>query len=254
MSTPLPLSGVVITHNEADRIGRCISSLLPVCREVIVLDSESTDGTIDIARGLGARVEQRDWDGFARQKNAAIEMASQPWVILLDADEWLDPAGQDALRKLFSGDIEEADVWLLQRRTHWLGKPMRHGSFAHEPVHRLFRADLRHADVPVHEYLDTAGRRVRRSAIGLEHDTARSAAEYRAKLSRYARLWAEERAARGRTAWPGRGLLAASAYALKNLILLGGVLDGKSGIAFHREHMRYVALKYRLLREFGLGR
>ena len=246
-----PLSGVVVAKNEADRIGRCIASLMPVCREVIVLDSGSTDDTVAIARSLGARVEHRNWDGFARQKNAAIERAAQPWVILLDADEWLEPDAQQALRTLFADDIEHADVWLLLRRTHWLGTPMQHGSFAREAIERLFRSDLRHADIPVHEYLDTRGRTVKRSNVELEHATARNTLEYREKLTKYAALWAKERAARGKTAWPGRGLLAASAYALKNLILQGGVLDGRAGVAFHREHIRYVALKYRLLREIG---
>ena len=249
----LPLSGVVVAKDEADRIGRCVASLTAVCSEVIVLDSGSHDNTVAIARGLGARVEHRDWDGFARQKNAAIAMAAQPWVILLDADEWLEADAQAELRALFASDIEQADVWLLLRRTHWLGQPMRHGSFSREAIERLFRADLRHADLPVHEYLDTAGRSVRRSRIRLEHDTARNPTEYRDKLAKYAALWARERAARGGTAWPGRGLLAAAAYALKNLILQGGVLDGRSGLAFHREHMRYAALKYRLLRLAGRG-
>ena len=249
----LPLSGVVVAKDEADRIGRCVASLMAVCSEVIVLDSGSRDDTVAIAHGLGARVEHRDWDGFARQKNAAIAMAAQPWVILLDADEWLEADAQAELRALFGGDIEQADVWLLLRRTHWLGRPMRFGSFSREAIERLFRADLRHADLPVHEYLDTAGRTVRRSRIRLEHDTARSRAEYRGKLAKYAALWARERAARGRTAWPGRGLLAASAYALKNLVVQGGVLDGRGGLAFHREHMRYAALKYRLLRLAGRG-
>ena len=247
----LPLTGVVVAQNEADRIGRCVASLMPICAEVIVLDSGSSDDTVAIAQGLGARVEHRDWDGFARQKNAAIAMASQPWVILLDADEWLQADAQAELRALFAADIEQADVWLLLRRTHWLGRPMRFGSFAHEAIERLFRSDLRHADVPVHEYLDTTGRTVRRSRVRLEHDTARSREEYRAKLEKYAALWARERHARCKTAWPGRGLLAAAAYALKNLILQCGVLDGRKGLAFHREHMRYVALKYRLLRLAG---
>lgn len=250
----LPLSGVVVAKDEADRIGRCVASLLSVCAEVIVLDSGSRDDTVAIARGLGARVEHRDWDGFARQKNAAIAMASQPWVLLLDADEWLEADAQVALRALFAGEIEQADVWLLLRRTHWLGRPMRHGSFSREAIERLFRADLRHADIPVHEYLDTAGRTVRRSQVRMEHDTARNPREYREKLAKYASLWAQSRAERGKTAWPGRGLLAASAYALKNLILQGGALDGRHGIAFHREHMRYAALKYRLLRAFSRRR
>jgi (heptosyl)LPS beta-1,4-glucosyltransferase len=89
MADPLPLSGVVITFNEADRIERCLRSMLAVCRDVTVVDSQSTDGTPELARRLGARVVDQPWLGFGRQKNLAIEQATQPWVLLLDADEWL---------------------------------------------------------------------------------------------------------------------------------------------------------------------
>ncbi|CAN5635498.1 glycosyltransferase family 2 protein [soil metagenome] len=243
-----PLSGVVITLDEADRIARCIGSMRPVCREVIVLDSGSSDDTVAIARDLGARVEHQDWLGFAAQKNAAIALAAQPWVLLLDADEWLEPTAQDALRTLFAGPVEQADAWRLRRRTHFLGHAMRGGSFAKEPVERLFRAHLRHALRPVHEFLDVAGQRVASSNIRLEHDTARDANEYWRKLQGYAHLWAREQASRGRGAWPGRGLLAALAYALKNLVLRLGVIDGVAGLRFHWLQMRYVALKYALLR------
>lgn len=249
MTAPPALSGVVITRNEADRIARCVRSLVPVCREVIVLDSGSTDDTVAIAREAGARVEHQDWLGFARQKNAAIALASQPWVILLDADEWLEPDAQQAVHDLFAGAIEEADVWLLRRRTHFLGHPMRGGSFAREPVQRLFRAHLRHAIRPVHEYLDVAGGRESLSRIRLEHDTARNPDEYWQKLQGYARLWAQEQAQRGKRAGPLRGVLAATAYAIKNLIVRGGLIDGVPGWRFHALHMRYARLKYALLRE-----
>ena len=248
MSASLPLSGVVITRNEADRIGRCVASMRALCAEVIVLDSGSTDATVEIARGLGARVGHLDWQGFAAQKNAAIALAAQPWVLLLDADEWLEAPAQATLRALFDGDVERADVWLLLRRTHFLGHAMRFGSFAREPVHRLFRAHLRHGLRAVHEYLDVAGSRVRTSQVVLEHDTARSAGEYWDKLQRYARLWAEERHAEGRTALAGRGLLAGLAYLLKNLLARGGVLDGPRGWQFHWLHAKYASKKYAVLR------
>ena len=256
-STP-PLSGVVITRDEADRIARCVGSLLPVCREVIVLDSGSHDDTVAIARALGARVEHRAWSGFAEQKNAVIAMATQPWVLLLDADEWLEAPAQEALRALFAaGDgaapVEQADVWLLQRRTHFLGHAMQGGSFAREPVHRLFRAHLRHGLRAVHEYLDVTGQRVRPSRVVLEHDTARSEAEYTAKLARYAALWAGEAHARGKRALAGRGWLAAAAYLAKNLLLRGGLRDGRAGWRFHLAHARYALLKYRLLPARGSG-
>lgn len=254
LTEPLPLSGVVITLNEADRIARCIASMRAICSDVLVLDSGSTDGTLDIARKLGARVEHREWDDFARQKNAAIERALHPWVLLLDADEWLEPDAQDRVRALFAGELEQADCWLLLRRTHFLGHAMRAGSFAREPVHRLFRSHLRHGLVPVHEYLDVEGARVLRSDIVLEHDTARSEAEYWSKLQRYARLWAEQRAKAGRDAGPLRGTLAAMAYLGKNMLLRGGWRDGRAGWRFHLAHARYAALKYVLLRTMARER
>ena len=117
-STKLPLSGVVIAKNEGDRIGRCVASLAAICSEVIVLDSGSSDDTVVLATAAGARVEQQPWLGFAAQKNAAIARASQPWVLLLDADEWLDADDLPKLRALFArGEVERADVWRLPRCT-----------------------------------------------------------------------------------------------------------------------------------------
>ena len=247
MSQPLPLSGVVITKNEGDRIARCVASMTPLCSEVIVLDSGSTDDTVRIARELGARVEHLDWQGFALQKNAAIAMAREKWVLLLDADEWLEPPAQAELRALFASDIEQGDVWLLLRRTHFLGHALRGGSFAREPVHRLFRSSLRHGLRAVHEYLDVEGRTVRTSRVVLEHDTARNAEEYWSKLQRYAALWAGEQRAKGKRASPVRGAFAATAYLLKNLVLRGGIIDGRAGVRFHWLHARYSKLKYDLL-------
>lgn len=253
MANSLPLSGVVIAHNEGDRIARCVGSLMSVCTEVVVLDSGSTDDTVAIARALGAKVIHQPWLGFAAQKNAAIMQATQPWVLLLDADEWLPLKAQVRLRELFASDrLGQAEVWQLLRRTHFLGCAMAFGSFSREPLERLFKPHLRYLPRHVHECLDLRGQRVARSAIRLEHDTARNADEYWEKLQRYAQLWADERHMRGKTAGYGRGTLAAFAYLFKNLVLRGGVLDGPQAWRFHGLHARYVALKYALLR--GAGR
>lgn len=250
----LPLSGVIIAHNEGDRIARCVGSLMPVCAEVVVLDSGSTDDTVAIARALGAKVIHQPWLGFAAQKNAAIMQATQPWVLLLDADEWLPPASQACLRALFDSDqLAHADVWQLLRRTHFLGCAMAFGSFAREPLERLFRPHLRYLPRQVHECLDLRGQCVARSVIRLEHDTARSADEYWQKLQRYARLWADDRRTQGKTAGYGRGAIAAFAYLLKNLVVRGGLLDGPQAWRFHWLHARYVVLKYERLRNTGRG-
>lgn len=245
----LPLSGVVIAMNEADRIGRCVASLAALCEEVVVLDSGSSDATAAVATAAGARMLQQPWLGFAAQKNAAIAAATRPWVLLLDADEWLDDDAGDRLRALFgSGEVERADAWRLVRRTHYLGTPLDHGGWGREAVERLFRPALRYLPAEVHERLDLAGRRVAAVDARIEHDTARSDAEYAAKLDRYAALWAEQRRAAGRRAGPLAPALHAAAYWLKNFVLRGGFLDGPNARRFHAVHTRYVYRKYHLLR------
>lgn len=252
--TLLPLSGVVIAFNEADRIRRCVASLAAVCREVVVLDSGSTDATVEIALAAGARVEPQAWLGFAAQKNAAIARATQPWVLLLDADEWLDPDAPARIRAKFAdGGIDTADVWRLHRRTHYLGTVLEHGGWGRESVDRLFRNNLRYRPARVHEALDLDGRHVGRLAARIEHDTARSDAEYAAKLQRYARLWAEQNHAAGKRAGLWAAPLHAASHWLKNYVLRGGFLDGGHARRYHTLHARYVYDKYRLLRTRNAG-
>jgi (heptosyl)LPS beta-1,4-glucosyltransferase len=115
-------------------------------------------------------------------------------------------------------------------------------------VERLFRNDLRYLQASVHEKLDLRGRRVRHLAARIEHDTARSLEEYRAKLARYALLWAQQKHAEGRRADVFAGSWHAAAYWLKNCILRGGFLDGSMARVYHACHTRYVFEKYRALR------
>ena len=249
MTTQLPLSGVVIAKNEAGRIGRCVASLAAVCDEVWVLDSDSTDATAAEAEAAGARVRQQEWLGFSAQKNAVIAMATQPWVLLLDADEWLGEGAEAALRALFAARaVERADVWELERRTHFLGAELNHGGWGREGVERLFRNDLRYLPAGVHERLDLRGRKVAHARIRIEHDTARSLEDYRAKLARYAALWARQKSAEGRRAGPFAAPLHAAGYWLKNYLLRGGFLDGAMARTYHACHARYVFDKYRALR------
>ncbi|MBS0195011.1 MAG: glycosyltransferase family 2 protein [Proteobacteria bacterium] len=250
----LPLSGVVIAKNEADRIGRCVDSLAAICAEVVVLDSGSTDATAAVAQAAGARVEQQPWLGFAAQKNAAIARASQPWVLLLDADEWLGDGAAANLRELFAkAKVESAEVWRLQRRTHFLGTVFNHGGWGNEAVERLFRPDLRYLPADVHEKLDLRDRRVGTARVRIEHDTARSLAEYHAKLARYAQLWAQQKHSAGRRAGVLAAPLHAAANWTKNYLLRGGFLDGGTAFAYHACHARYVFAKYRALRGLSCG-
>lgn len=248
MSSKLPLCGVVITKNEADRIVRCVSSLAKVCEEVIVLDSGSTDETVRLAREAGARVEHQDWLGFSVQKNAVIALAGQPWVFLLDADEWCEEQDIALLRNLMaSPEFEKADVWNCQRQTYFLGKSLSFGGREKEPVARLFRNSLRYLPAQVHEKLDLNNRIVKQSKIRIQHDTARSYQGYAEKMDRYAALFAQQNAHKAKKVYAGQAGIHAIFYLVKNYFLRGGFLDGKQGFSYHWLHMRYVFLKYKLL-------
>ena len=245
MPVPLPLSGVVITKNEADRIGRCLDSMRGLCAELLVVDSGSNDDTVAVATAHGARVVHQDWLGYAAQKTFANSLASTPWLLLLDADEWLSDGTEARIRALFaSGRVEQADAWLLTRRNWFLGHRLRGG----EPMERLVRAGWRYLPSQVHERPDLAGKTVLALDADFEHDTSRNHAEHVAKLSRYAALWAQQRFEAGKRASPIDGPLHAAAYLLKQYLLRGASLDGAAGWRFHKAQMRYVLEKYRRLR------
>ena len=151
----LPLSLVVITHNEAANIGRCLDSV-PFAADKLVVDSGSDDGTPEAARAHGARVVHQPWLGFGPQRNFASTQALHDWILVLDADEFLSPelaaelaAGLPAL--LASG---KAGAW-LRRSTWYMGAPMRwYRPMVGERMARLYhRGRARWTDARVHESL-----------------------------------------------------------------------------------------------------
>ena len=89
------LTLLVPTFNEADCLERCLASAVDLADEVLVVDSFSTDRTLEIARAFGARILQREYENSASQKNWSIPQATHPWILLLDADEWLSPGLRD---------------------------------------------------------------------------------------------------------------------------------------------------------------
>ena len=147
--------------------------------------------------------------------------------------------------------IGDSELGLEGPPAHYLGTVLDHGGWGREPVERLFRPGLRYLPAEVHERLDLSGQRVANTGVRIEHDTARSDAEYAAKLDRYAALWAQQRQAAGKRAGPLAAPLHAAAHWLKNYLLRGGFLDRGSAARYHFLHARYVYRKYALLRGAG---
>ncbi|HEX7340728.1 MAG TPA: glycosyltransferase family 2 protein [Rhodanobacteraceae bacterium] len=159
MST-LPLTLVVITHNEADVIARCLDSV-PFAAEKLVVDSGSDDATVAIARAHGARVVHQDWLGFGPQRNMAGTHCAHDWILMLDADEWLSPElAAELERELPALMASNAPAAILRRRTIYMGAPMRfYRPSVGEKLARLYHCQrARWSDARVHESLRFEGR------------------------------------------------------------------------------------------------
>jgi glycosyltransferase involved in cell wall biosynthesis len=195
VNAPAPLSVVVITQDEEPNIERCLRSV-QWARERIVVDAFSRDRTPELARACGARVIQREWPGYARQKNFAIEQAHQPWILSLDADEEVSPALAGEIQSALASDDAHA-AYRVFIPTYFLGKWLRHyGRARRDPGHvRLFRRGQAHfEDRQVHECLLVDG------PVGTLQNPAYhycyrppTLRSYWRKIHHYARLEAAER-------------------------------------------------------------
>lgn len=123
---PLPISAAIITLNEEVNLRRCLESVRGLVSEIVVVDAGSTDRTGAIAEEYGARFEQRSWPGYVAQKNATLAMASQPWVLCLDADEEVSPELAASIRALFVAGGPRENGYEVSRRNFYLGAWIRY--------------------------------------------------------------------------------------------------------------------------------
>lgn len=231
------LSAAIIARNEEERLPACLASLRGLADEIVVVDTLSTDRTVEIAAAAGARVERRALDGFGPTKQHAVDRTGGAWVLSIDADERVSPALAADIRRALTAP-QAAAGYEIRRRTVFLGRPMRFCGLNDDWVLRLFRRDAgRFTEARVHERVVVQGAVERLSGV-LEHETTRSVRDYVEKLERYAALGADALAARGeRYHWwdvarlPLNWLL----YLVVRLAFLDGVpgLIWAAGSAYH---------------------
>lgn len=223
------LSVIIITKNEADCIRRCLESV-SWADEIIVVDSGSTDDTVNICRSLGAQVHiSADWPGFGAQKNRALSFATKEWVLSLDADEWVTPELQVEIKAALYKQCNHKAAFRMPRLSSYCGRFMRHSGWSPDFVTRLFRRGVaRFSDDLVHEHLIVEGA-VGSLHIPLKHETMPSLEDVLEKINAYSSAGAEMMAARGKRASlasaVGHGLWAF----IRTYFLRAGFLDGREG-------------------------
>ena len=245
------LSVVIITKNEAPVIARCIKSIA-WADEVVVLDSESTDGTADIARSLGAKVfTSPDWPGFGPQKNRALAHARCDWVLAIDADEWVTPGLRTAIERVLAAPGSHC-AYAMPRSSSYCGRHMRHSGWWPDRVTRLFRRGAaRFSDDLVHERLlveGTAGT----LAEPLMHEAIRDLEQALAKMNAYSSAGARMQLARGRRASLAGAIWHGAWTFFRGYVLRAGFLDGRAGFMLavsNAEGAYYRYLKLMLLAE-----
>ena len=188
MTDPRPrLCVVILTLNEATQVGHAIASARPV-GDVLVLDSGSTDETAAVARASGATVAVKAWQGFAQQRNHALQLCTDyEWVVFLDADETLDPQLTGELRSLPTSPSDTSG-YLVRRKNHFLGKELPHAGRYPDWQLRVMRpAKSVFEEAQVHERAAVEGD-VAKLQGHLIHFSTDSASDFLAKHSEYARL------------------------------------------------------------------
>lgn len=223
----MSLSAIVITHNEAANIADCLKNVA-FADEIVVVDSGSTDGTVEIAEGLGAKVTvTQDWPGFGAQKQRALDRATGDWVLSIDADERIPDALRAEILAAMRGDHAG---YRLNRLSWFLGQPMRHGGWHPDRVLRLVRRDkARFSGDVVHERLIVDGPVADLSEPMLHYSYA-NVDDVLRKMRTYALASAGQRRARGAAGGLAVAIGRSLFGFLKLYVLKAGFLDGRRGL------------------------
>lgn len=222
-----PLSVAIITLNASSQLAACLESIA-FAEEILVIDSGSQDGTVELAQRHGARVIQQEWLGFGRQKQFAVDQAKHDWVLCLDADERLSPELQASIEQALQNPTVQA--FRFPRSNRFLGRYLKHGEGYPDWSLRLFnRRHARWSDDAVHEKVLAHGP-VAPLKGDLLHDSAESLSNYLNKQNRYTSLAAESAIAAGKRVSAARLLLSPIIRFIKFYLLRQGFRDGLPGL------------------------
>ncbi len=247
----MPLSVVIITKNEAHIIGKTLQSLQGITDDFIIVDSGSTDNTIEICKKFGAKIIGTTWDGYGENKNKGIDEAKYSWILNLDADEAIDETLKAAIQQL---DLKDENmVYNFKFKNYFCNKWIRFGEWAGDKHIRLFnRNKIRWNTAAVHEDLilgnDT---KIILLPGNVLHYTTRHIDEYIGKTVAYAKLNATKYHVQGKQASFFKLWIAPGLTFFQHYILRLGFLDGWEGYLIAKTTAWYTFLKYSYLNEMN---
>jgi glycosyltransferase involved in cell wall biosynthesis len=242
------LSVVLITQNEERNLPRTLESVMPLVRdskgEIIVVDSGSTDRTVEIAESYGAKVFVEPWKGFAAQKNSAMNKASMDWVLQLDADEALEPELVAEMEVVLNDGAAMRGFW-IPRKNFFLSRWIKHGGFYPDPKLRLVRRGAaQFEEYGAHPTMRVNGPTGRLSHA-LLHDAYPTLRGYIDHMNSYSSMGAEVALAKRDRGFSFADIVIRPALTfIYNYFMRFGFLDGREGLLLHLYHSAYVSWKY----------
>lgn len=220
----------MITRNEAANLGRCLDSVAGLAAETVVMDSGSTDGTRDIALAHGVRWVHQDWLGYRDQKQAALLLCTQPWVLALDADEEVSPEMRAEIVDFLKTRAESHDGASFPRKVWFLGRWITHGDWYPDRKLRLVRrAVAKWGGSPEHDKLEVPGA-VQTCRGDLHHFSFPSMARYVEKINIFAEEYLKRQLAAGQTWSLAETLFRPAWRFVRAYILRRGFMDGFPGL------------------------
>jgi glycosyltransferase involved in cell wall biosynthesis len=248
----LNITATIITFNEVEHI-RAACESVAWANEILVVDSESTDGTREIARECGARVIEKAWPGFAAQKQFAADEAAHEWIFSLDADERVSDELRASIEDvLYTKESQLADGYRVARRSFYMGRWIRGGGWYPDHQLRLYKKSQGSWEgAYIHESVKmNPSARVETLAGDILHFSVRDAAHHHQMIGeRYAPLSARQMFEKGRRTSHARIVTAAPAAFIRSFILKGGFRDGLAGLAIARFAAHHAFLKHLMLWE-----
>jgi glycosyltransferase involved in cell wall biosynthesis len=238
------LSVILITRNEEANLDDCLASLEGIAQQVVVVDTNSSDRTLEIAQNHGATIAQpHDWPGFGPQKNRALDLATEEWVLSLDADERLTPALRSEILTAIHHSAH-VDCFAIPRLSWYCGRFIRHSGWSPDYVDRLFRrGTARFSDDLVHERLIPNGT-VAKLENPMLHYSFMNYSQVLQKLDRYSTASAEQAFAKGKTSSPLKAVLHGAWAFIRTYIVRAGFLDGSQGFTLAMSNAQGTYYRY----------
>ncbi|HIE59611.1 MAG TPA: glycosyltransferase family 2 protein [Persephonella sp.] len=242
-----PLSVAIITYNEEENLPRTLDAIKDIAEEIIVVDSHSTDKTVEIAKNYGAKVFIENWKGFKDQKNSALEKCANEWILFIDADEVVSKGLKEEIIKAI--EAKKADGFYINRKTYYIGKFL---NFTWQPdwVLRLVRrsANPRWEGGNIHEYLRIDGKTYKLKGY-LYHYTYKNLSEHFNKSLKYAKISAEEMYKNGKRFKLHKLIINPFWAFFRQYFIKLGFLDGIRGLSVSMSYLFSTFLKYLFLWE-----